>query len=759
MLTTVGNNNSKTLASTKTFNKTLEIKLKEYIKEENRRLVIGPFQSLAKFTAFSGIVSLIFEVRFFTQHSVEVYISRLASVLIAFLLLLLSNSKFGKRHPVLLIHVLLISIVATFGLMIYLYPNTLIFNSHIISLIIFTAALFLSWEVSNQIVVAIYYNMVFAASILFNSKTVYMLPNMIESVILVLVISVMAIVASYINYRLRHESLMKGYEVALSEKKFRNIFENSAEGVFQISSKGKFLTVNPAFVKMHGYSNEEEIMRLNMINDLFVRQSDWELLSKLLEKQGKVRNYRVQFRKKDGSEITVRMNVRINIEEDETMFYEGSIQDITQQVQAENERQKALEALRQEKLKADTAAKKAQQESNYKTKFLANMSHEVRTPMNSVMGFLTLIENDLFENTDELKSFARDARFAAESLLDIINNILDISKIEAGKMELDEAEFDIRNEIHRVMSIIGQTAKQKSLTVEESIDENVPNILIGDPTRYRQIILNLLSNAVKFTEYGKISLSVKLNSKTANYAELLTTVEDTGHGIPSEKLQLLFEPYVQVKSKKGKKEGTGLGLVISKEFIKLMHGEIKVESKVGVGSKFIFTVKMRLQNSESFDKLSQEMPSVVEAVSDNGFDENVVEKPGTSKTTELKKRILLVEDNPISQNLEMKILKEVGYDVEAVSNGHEAIEAIKTGTFDIALMDVEMTDMDGITATKKVREMPGKVGSLPIIAVTAHSSMKDREKCLAAGMDDYIAKPINIHFLKLTIDQWLNTNR
>lgn len=761
MQTTAVNKSTNTHTSTKTLSKTVEIKLKEYIKEENKRLVIGPFQSLAKFTAFSGIISLIFEVRFFTLHSVEVYISRLASVLVAFILLLISNSKFGKKHPVLLIHILLISIVSTFGLMIYLYPNTLIFNSHIISLIIFTAALFLSWEVSNQIVVAIYYNVVFAASILFNNNTVYMMPNMVESVILVLVISVMAIVASYINYRLRHESLMKGYEVALSEKKFRNIFENSAEGIFQINSSGKLITVNPAFIKMHGYSNEDEVMRLNMIKDLFIRQSDWDLLSKLLEKQGKVRNYRVQFRKKDGSEITVRMNVRINIDEDDTMIYEGSLQDITQQVQAENERQKALEALRQEKIKADTAAKKAQQESNYKTKFLANMSHEVRTPMNSVMGFLTLIENDLFEDADELKTFARDARVAAESLLDIINNILDISKIEAGKMDLDEVEFDIRNEVHHVMSIIGQTAKQKSLTLEESIDENIPNILIGDPTRYRQIILNLLSNAIKFTDYGKISLTIKVKSKTNNFIELTNIVEDTGHGIPSEKLQLLFEPYVQVKSKKSKKEGTGLGLVISKEFVKLMHGDINVESKVGVGSKFIFTVKLRLQNSESLDKLTLEMPEAQEkeVVNESSVINNVIEKVEPNKTSELRKRILLVEDNPISQNLEMKILREVGYDVEAVSNGHDAIEAIKTGTFDIALMDVEMTDMDGITATKKVRELPGKTGSLPIIAVTAHSSMKDREKCLAAGMDDYIAKPINIHFLKLTIDQWLNTNR
>lgn len=738
--------------TTRPLSKTLELKVQEFIKEENKKQLIPPFRSLAAFAAAAGGVALIFEVLYFAEHSVELYISRLSSVLIAFILLAISNSKFGKKHPAILVHILLLSIVVSFGVMIYLEPHTLVFNSHIISLIIFTAALFLSWEVTNQVIVAVYYNVVFVASILFNRPTITSIPNMIESVVLVLIISVMAIVASYINYRLRHEALLRSYEVVLSERKFRNIFENSTEGIFQITTSGKFTAINPAFVKILGYSSEDDVYKLNFFNDLFKRKADWDLLNKLLEKQGKVRNYRVQFLKKDGSEITVKINIRVIFDEEEnTNYFEGSVQDITQQVQAENERQKALEALRHEKLKSDIAAQRAQQESSYKSKFLANMSHEVRTPMNSVMGFLTLIENDLFESKEELKSFARDARLAAESLLDIINNILDISKIEAGKMELEIVEFDIRDEIHKVYSIMGQAARQKNIGLEIEIDENIPEKIYGDPTKYRQIVINLVGNAVKFTDEGKVKISVNLHSKSINSIEILTSVEDTGHGIPTEKLPLLFEPYVQVKSKKDKKEGTGLGLVIAKEFVKLMGGEIKVESKLGLGSKFYFTANFKLSPADKTEEKPLDIPESKEVATKEVA---AVEEPKQERSQ--KKKLLLVEDNPISQNLEMKILREVGYDVEAVSNGNDAIDAIKTGRFDLVLMDIEMTDMDGITATKKVRDIPGAIGKIPIIAVTAHSSMKDREKCLAAGMNDYIAKPINIHFLKLTIDQWLN---
>lgn len=746
---------AKEKTSTHKFSKTLELKVHQYVKEENKKLLLAPLQSLSIFAAAAGIVALIFEVIYFSEHSTQLYVSRVSSIVVAFLMLIISNTKLGRNYPTLFVHILLLSIIMSFGVMIYLEPKTVIFNSHVISLIIFTAALFLSWEVSNQIVVAVYYNIVFLTSIVLSSSP-NALPHLIESVVLLLIISVIAVVASYINYRLRHDSFLKAYEVQLSEKKYRNLFENSAEGIFQITAKGKLETVNPAFVKMLGYQNDDEIKRINFIDNLFKRKADWELLSKLLEKQGKVRNYRVLFNKKDSSEITVRLNVRMNNdEESDGIFYEGSMQDITQQVQAENERQKALDALRHEKMRSDIAARKAQQESSYKTKFLANMSHEVRTPMNSVMGFLTLIENDLFESKDELKSFAGDAKMAAESLLDIINNILDISKIEAGKMELDESDFDLKDEIHKVFSIVGQAAKQKGILLEREIDDRLPDVIFGDSTRYRQIVLNLINNAVKFTDEGKVSIKVIVNSISGFDIEIKTIIEDTGHGIPSDRINLLFEPFVQVRNKKGMKEGTGLGLVIAKEFVKLMGGEIDVESKVGSGSKFYFTVKMRLKGSvdivESDVKVEEEIEPTVIFLEDNEH----IAKP---KEVESQKKILLVEDNPISQNLELKILREVGYNVEAVSSGQEAIEAVETGMFKLVLMDVEMNDMDGLTATRKIREIPGELGKIPIVAVTAHSSMKDREKCLASGMNDYIAKPINIHFLKLTIDQWLNTS-
>ncbi len=731
----------------------------EYFQEESNKSLVPPFQALSKFVAFAGLVAMILEVRYFAAQSVDIYISRLSAILIAFILLVISTTNLGKRHAVLLVHILLLSIICSFGVMIFLIPKTLIFNSHIISLIIFTAALFLSWDVTNQIIVAIYYNIVFASSIIFNSKQIFILPNMIESVVLVLVISVMAIVASYINYKLRHESVIKTFEVSQSEKKFRNLFENSVEGIFQFTKEGKFLTVNPALIKMLGYSSDEDIKKLGLVDDIFKRKSDWELLSKLLEKQGKVRNFRVPYKKKDGTEITVRMNVRTYEDEESGMLvYEGSLQDITQQVQAESEKQKALDALRLEKNKADSVAKKAQQESSFKSKFLANMSHEVRTPMNSVMGFLTLIENDLFEDKEELKNFARDARLAAESLLDIINNILDISKIEAGKMELDEIEFDIRNEINKAVSIITQSVKAKGLIFEQMISDSIPVKIFGDPTRYRQIVLNLLSNSVKFTEQGKISLIVNAQSQSDSVIEIMTTVQDTGAGIPSDKLSILFEPYIQVKNKKGAKEGTGLGLVISREFVKMMHGEMNVESKVGLGSKFSFNVKMKLQPDAVIESDLTEATSIaVHEEFQSKLESDAV--PETKAEAAPKKRILLVEDNPISQNLELKILREVGYNVEAVSNGFDAIQSAQSGAYSLILMDVEMTDMDGITATQKIRALDTPIAKIPIIAVTAHSSMKDRERCLAAGMDDYIAKPINIHFLKITIDQWLYANK
>lgn len=744
-------------------------------KSEAKKLLLPPLRVLAVFMAVAGLFALIFEVRHFNNFSLEIYISRLAATVIAFVVLFLTHLRIGKKHPVFLVHMLLLAVISSFGIIIFLIPETLVFNSHIISLILFTVALFLSWEVSNQIIVAIYYNVVFAASILMNDTSIYFLPNMFESVIFVLFISIMSIAASAFSYKLRRDTIYKSFEVTESEKKYRNIFENSVEGMFQMSLEGKLTTVNLALIKMLGYSSPEELYRLEVYKDIYKNPKDGETFRKLLERSGKIRNYRVSLKKQDGTEIIVRMNSRVNLDEDDKpVSFEGSMQDITQQVIAEKAKEKALEELRIEKLKADDASQKAISESDSKTKFLANVSHEIKTPLNSIVGFFTMLDNDLFENKEEMKSFAREVKSASDSILDIIGKNLDLTKIESGKMELEESKFNLRDEVNKSLAIVAAEAKQKKLKLISSIDDNIPNILVGDPLRYRQILLNLLSNAVKFTDSGEISIFINLSGKTKTHAKILSVVKDTGLGIPAERKAELFKPYSRLHPEKKGKKGTGLGLVIARELTKLMDGDIDFESKQGEGSKFYFTARFKLYHTEeiktSDTTINDDTLLVEEKLQENHNVESnskSIEVEQRDKTTSLfaqntgktKKRLLLVEDNPISQNVEMKLLKEVGYDVEAVSNGTDAINALQVSIFDLVLMDVEMTDMDGITATKRIRELTGDIKEIPIIAVTAHSSMKDREKCLAAGMDDYIAKPINIHFLKMTIDQWLNDSR
>jgi len=744
-------------------------------KSEAKKLLLPPLRVLAVFMAVAGLFALIFEVRHFNNFSLEIYISRLAATVIAFVVLFLTHLGIGKKHPVFLVHMLLVAVISSFGIIIFLIPETLVFNSHIISLILFTVALFLSWEVSNQIIVAIYYNVVFAASILMNDTSIYFLPNMFESVIFVLFISIMSIAASAFSYKLRRDTIYKSFEVTESEKKYRNIFENSVEGMFQMSLEGKLTTVNLALIKMLGYSSPEELYRLEVYKDIYKNPKDGETFKKLLERSGKIRNYRVSLKKQDGAEIIVRMNSRVNLDEDDKpVSFEGSMQDITQQVIAEKAKEKALEELRIEKLKADEASQKAINESDSKTKFLANVSHEIKTPLNSIIGFFTMLDNDLFENKDEMKSFAREVKSASDSILDIIGKNLDLTKIESGKMELEESKFNLRDEVNKSLAIVAADVKQKKLKLISSIDDNIPNILVGDPLRYRQILLNLLSNAVKFTDSGEISIFINLSGKTKTHAKILSVVKDTGLGIPAERKVELFKPYSRLHPEKKGKKGTGLGLVIARELTKLMDGDIDFESKQGEGSKFYFTARFKLYHTEEIKTSDTTINDDTELVEEKLQENHNVESNSKSieveqreKTTSLfaqntgktKKRLLLVEDNPISQNVEMKLLKEVGYDVEAVSNGTDAINALQVSIFDLVLMDVEMTDMDGITATKRIRELTGDIKEIPIIAVTAHSSMKDREKCLAAGMDDYIAKPINIHFLKMTIDQWLNDSR
>lgn len=655
---------------------------------------------------------------------------------------------------------MLISIVGSFGYVIYTIPETLVFNSHIISLIIFTAALFLSWEVYNQITVAIYYNIVFAISILVNDQSVYFLPNMYESVLFVLFISMMSIAASSYNYKLRKEAITKSIETAESEKKYKNIFEFSVEGIFTSNLEGGIVNANPAFLSMLGYNGLEEIINIDVSKELYKTQKDYELYLNLLERHEKIKNHRLILKKKDGKEIVVRCSSRVFTDDnDQAIGYEGSIQDITRQVRAEKEKEKAMEDLKNAKMVADSEAVKAETESGMKTKFLSKLGHEIKTPLNSIMGFLTMIHDDLFENYKELKDFATEIQTSADLLLEIINKNLDLSRIEGGRIELSENSFNLKSEVEKTINLVNASLKNYKVSIRKEYDENIPKELVGDEKRLRQVLINILTNAVKFSGEGEVNFSVIYEGKSDTHAQLLFTVKDSGPGIDEELIPSLFNPYSSETNSSG--NGAGLSLAISKELINLMGGHIEVESTKGEGSTFIFTVRFKLPGV-----IEKPKEKVIFDLSKDNVKKNTsiiegdMHKVKTDESFETKKkRILLVEDNPISQNVEMKILREVGYSVEAVSNGIEAIKAVKEKHFDLILMDVEMEGMDGIQATQEIRSLEEPISKIPIIAVTAHSSMKDRERCLSSGMDDYIAKPINIQFLKMTIDQWLNDNR
>jgi len=648
--------------------------------------------------------------------------------------------------------------------MIYRIPSTLIVNSQIVGLMIFTSALFLSWELKHQIIVAIYYNIVFASAILLNDRVIYFLPNMYESVLFVLFLSVISVIGSAVNYKLRTDLADQSFRVKLSERKFRSIFEHSAEGIFQTSPEGKFLTVNPALARMLGYNSEDELKRVDIPREIYFSPTDRDRLLTILMHKGEISNYRLSLKRKDGKRIIVRAEERlIKDENDEKIYLEGSITDITQQAILEEEQLKIREELEFEKLKSDQLAREAVKSSEIKSQFLANMSHEIRTPINGVIGFLTLIESGAYKDKEELDDYITTARTSAETLLDLVNDILDFSKIEAGKMELEEIRFGFQKVVNDALSMVAPRANEKNLRLVVEIDRHLPTYLLGDSTRLRQIFLNLLSNAVKFTTKGDIKIIVESEKIGNDKVKILSSVKDSGVGIPEEKIAQLFRPFSQVDGSHTRKfGGTGLGLVICKELANMMNGSIWVESEIGKGSTFSFTCVLKYEKQASFlDKLrnraGNELPPIIQSN---------VEVPLLASSNEYvskqreKFKILVAEDNAVNKKVVLKILQVAGFPAEAVSNGLEALQTITNDRtkFNLILMDVQMPEMDGFTATQQIRLLGPDAAKLPIVALTAHAQQSDREKCLAAGMSDYLSKPIRNLELVAMLDKWLEVD-
>jgi PAS domain S-box-containing protein len=662
------------------------------------------------------------------------------------------------------------------------------------------------------------------------------------------------------------DSLNEMYE------KYRSIFDNSLEGIFQSTLDGQFITANKSMITMLGYNSVEDLT--TSINDLksqvYANPKDREVMVDILNQHHQIRNYQVRMKRKDGRTFETEMSARLITESQDTLI-EGMVKDITERLekeQAEKERQAAQSA------------------SKAKSEFLANMSHEIRTPLNAVMGMTDLLKRT--DLTTKQQEYLKKIKISSQSLLAVINDILDFSKIEAGRLELEKVNFSLYEIMANVSEMFAQAAHDKEIELAVSIAEDIPMALVGDPVRLGQILINLTGNAIKFTDQGEVVVAVqKAHQNTKNASDqirLQFSVQDTGPGIAKDRLQTIFESFSQADSSITRKHGgTGLGLAICNQLVNLMGGQIEVESALGQGSTFTFTAQFSKQpekhqtrpvtprdlrglrilivddNKTSREILASAIKSFqMEAITVASGEEAVKEiqsqalpydlilmdwkMPGisgvesarrikqelnlnklpiicmisaygredllqqaeknildaflhkpvnqsllfdtimglfgrqsnfaaenglvTASDSEVEKetpperlagaRILLVEDNTINQEVAREWLESGKMEVTTAINGKIALDTLQDQSFDAVLMDIQMPEMDGLEATKRIRQ-DNRFDTLPVIAMTAHALKGDKERGLEAGMDDYITKPIDPQQLFSTLDQWIKT--
>ena len=421
------------------------------------------------------------------------------------------------------------------------------------------------------------------------------------------------------------------------------------------------------------------------------------------------------------------------------------------------ERKRSEEELRAAKESAEAASKA-------KSEFLANMSHEIRTPMNGVLGTTELLLNSAL--TDKQRHLASTVHRSGRTLLAIINDILDFSKIEAGKLDLECVGFDLLQVLEESLELFMEAGRRKKLELTQQIDERVPRYLKGDPVRFRQILMNLLSNAIKFTETGGITLVAEFLSGTTTHALLRFAVSDTGIGIPAAAKLRIFDAFSQADGSTTRRfGGTGLGLSIAKQLVALMGGAITVESEPGRGSTFAFSAQFELQplstGSDTTVACYSPPPHSYLVPDHAGGSTHPLGSPSQADAQpdgQAAGCILLAEDSPVNREVAVGMLEQLGYQVEIAENGRQALLATEHAHFDLILMDCQMPEMDGLTATSEIRQRETEAGRsrLPIIALTANAMQGDRELCLSAGMDDYLTKPYTQMQLREIIQKWLS---
>lgn len=504
-------------------------------------------------------------------------------------------------------------------------------------------------------------------------------------------------------------------ELKKSEAENRLLLDSIPDSIFLLDKEGNFLdyrTPNSSIL----YAPAELFMGKNIHS--IMPQDLVELTMNNLEmarQSGKMQVFEYQL--PANGEIK-HFEARINLCEGGDFL--ALVRDVT-------ERKRSDEMLWKAKEEAEAAAKA-------KSEFLANMSHEIRTPLNAVIGLTgLLLDTDL---TPEQRNYLEIVRNSSDSLLSVINDILDFSKIDGGMMELEHSPFDLRRCIESTMDLMVTRVAEKGLVLKVVLDDQLPTMLVGDASRLRQVLANLLSNAVKFTDKGFVEVSVRGNAIPEGF-ELRFDVLDTGIGMPQDKLDRLFMPFSQIDSSITRRYGgTGLGLAISKRLVGMMGGRIWAKSNPGVGSTFTFTIKVKLPCMQPVQHEVKDLKPDIKPPIEGHFQQA------------LPLSILLAEDNAVNQMVLLQMLRKIGYQADLASNGFDVLAALDRQAYDVVLMDIQMPDMDGFEATRRILARFPKMKRPRIIALTAHALNGDRERCLEAGMDGYLSKPVKIEDLQ-----------
>lgn len=536
----------------------------------------------------------------------------------------------------------------------------------------------------------------------------------------------------------------------LSEERWQLALEGSDDGVWDWDIATDTSWFSPRWKALLGYAEEEFQNNYNAWRKV-LHPDDWPWVQATLDAYltRRTEAYAVECRMlhKDGSWrwILSRGKARFN-PEGRPLRMIGTHTDVTTWRETEAALRSAREQSEQLNEQLEAAIGRAQQSaleanlgSQAKSEFLAVMSHEIRTPMNAVIGFTSLLLDT--QLTPEQRDWLRTVRSSGEALLTIINDILDFSKIESGRLELEQQQVSVRQCIDDVVSLLGEQARRKTLDLRSVVDARVPSWVTTDGTRLRQVLLNLIGNAIKFTERGEVEISIFCETGLGGEALLGFNVRDTGAGIPADRVDRLFKPFSQADSSTTRKYGgTGLGLAICRSLAKLLGGSVEVAQTSTAGTTFHFSIAC-----VPCDMMPDFLLSDL-ALGGTGRSTRppMQSMQGDNAGRNQPLRIIVAEDNAVNQKLLQHLLKRLKFQAEFVSNGVECLHLLKNGTYDIVLMDCQMPEMDGYEATQRVRAGEGGEAhrAIRIIALTAHAMAGDREKCLAAGMDDYLTKPI-----------------